>query len=525
MPTKTANENKVFESEIVLGMKFNSVVPRHELRRLGPGYTPFMQNVRPNYGVIEKQHGYTKVFDAPAKILGRPHMIGGDFLLFGCANGKMYAWDLGMMPTHADWTDPDDWDTGTDGVALVGSGYEVTRDDGTDADWFFTDYYDANLGLCVVCTNGMDEPVIFNRTTELMEAISWEDETITSARFVGNRKGALYFSYVNITGAPYAGGNPFLTVWSQTFDGRDFSYSKRHQLKTDDGSYINGMIKFGEHGLIIGKADENMYSVGAYGRFDDIETSYGFTSPNGQFGHDDVYFNWNGHLRSLFSKQWVSQPVHNLFSADSPANWAKISGIRDRSTNSQVWSSGHQLWTLDKNQNTWFMDDYATKDVQVVADMPPYLKFLDSWPEYLDEMTQILAEYDIISDIIFKIGENAIVRRDPSYDNDGGDITMIYDFPWFDYGRPDLEKTYHKMMLIGEADGEIELHATFGDYPDHPPYLTKYDAQEFDSRGKLVFDIGERYRNATFRLYNSDQSKVKITNAFIYADIEKNTDF
>ena len=522
--------------QLMLGTRLDTVTPRHLLKHMGAGHTPFMSNVRPSRGILKKRNGYSTIWNFPDEIMGfhisKVKSSGESkwYAIIPCANGKIYEWDMDYGPTHADWDPPNVGIKDITGTVTV----TAARADTSKAYFQFCDWYDRYLGHVVVMTNGIDVPIIYDKIAGSLYhlgtvmnspqtglSVAWQNETINSARFVGGMKGVLYFSYVDISGAPDAGTpNPFRTVWSAAADSRDFEFDLRYQDRPEDDEYIGGLIHH-KGNLFLGKEDRQIYAIGAYSRYQNLESGYGFSSPWGQCSGDSLIYNSQGQVRTI-DGQWLSEPIHNLFATDKISSWSEIRIIRDPYNGNIYASTGHRIWEFDVSIGSWFQYDYGNREVKVLGAIPPYMKFMYQWPGYVFQHEFVLAEYDIISDIILQIGTKTLVRQAPWYNDDGLDINFTYDFPWLDMGDPSKDKSWRTMMFLGEPDtGPFSLLGSFSDYPKMPEYNKNLGSLSFDSRGKAEFNYEHRYRLGTFRIFESSSNKFNVAMAFCSADIEQ----
>jgi hypothetical protein len=449
---------------------------------------------------------------------------------------KIYEIALAYNPDHPQFDFPADDNidsvpaTTNDetGFRIIGKDFARNRYDGSTANWQFCKHYDTTLGHCVIMTNGYDKPQIYTTDSasasyrELIEMPFTDDDV--RAIFVASMKGSVYLSNCLVNGNPAA--TPLsadLTVWSANNNGAKFESAKRSQRRPESDSPISGLIRH-KNNLYLGKYDEGqggeLWQIQAYSNFTNLSTINGFYSPYGQIASDYLYFNSLG-------KVWVAEDMTNplsgsiddMFSASASTQWNTIRGIEDRVNRQLIFSNGKRLWLWDKNFQTWMLQEY-NDDIKVLFSFPASQRFLYQWEGTLSEHTTILAEEDLMTDIMFVLGKDKLCRSSSNYTDDGSDITLEYDTPWDDGGDCDIEKSFRRFTIHGEG-GPFEV---WGDFCDTPrlPVMSKLGTITLNSKGFGYCSVNRRARFGTARIKSTYNTKQTIVKCGFECDPEKN---
>jgi len=307
----------------------------------------------------------------------------------------------------------------------------------------------------------------------------------------------IWLAYISDDG--YGTADSYGVMWTDVDDATDFtaigSSVAGNQRRPEDGLVITGLKKRGDI-LFLGKGgndkENQLWAIAPFSNFARIKDNIGPSNHGGMSGAKNFYFNDKGRILDP-EENWISEPIHTLFASADPGTWDVA--VAENIYNGHVYfTTGEYLFKYIPLTNAWEMHRFSDT-VKILGNTRVPGTAAQSWVGIPSKHKALsVAEEDIISDPILKLGTSKLVVQNHFADDDDDPIDSVYCTRLDPMGDPERYDRGFKIRLQVNPDqntGTYKIYTCFCDVPKNADW--KYQGEiTTDSNGTGEIDIDER---------------------------------
>lgn len=407
------------------------------------------------------------------------NLSAGDYIKIGA----------GDIHTGSTWYEIDSVDSDTQltltssAAATAGSAYVARKIfTGSNTDYWDTEeFVDENLGKVIVYTNGVDTPVYWDGSGQVV-ALTGLPTGFTSAKLVTSYKSRLIFLWC-IVGS----NEPTTQYYSDVSDILSWDDSNFRQFNEDNTDEIKGTIVFNGYHIVF---KENNAYIGRFVGgdtifdYDENSTCHGSRAPLAIVKNEDFIFYYGAdrkfHRWNLLQDDIITESLFPETKEFDPNNDQYIKGAVIEKKNQIRWFCPYN--DAEKNNYTVVYDyiqaiplvwEYAESDAicsmgsyvrntDVYADDPVYgEQYADETGGYADD-----SEFLDASRILIYGGYDGIVRiADSGNTDDGETFTRLQRFKRFNFDDPYNRKRLKRQnwWLKADTSGSVTIKLKLND--------------------------------------------------------------